>query len=299
MKKQMMLLINPVAGRGLVKAGLGETLEIFYNGGYVPTVYFTEYAGHAKELAFQHGGSYELLVCLGGDGTLSDVMSGLSQLPEHPPIGYIPMGTANDVATTLGLSHNPARAARAIVSGSALPYDLGRMSSGDTFSYVAAFGVFTDVSYQTRQQAKQALGHLAYVFEGMTRLKKLRSYKAHIEYDGGVIDEELCFGGVTNSTSIAGLVRLDDSLVSLGDGKFEVILIKRPTSVAGLNGILSGILTRNYNNEYVTVLQTSRVRFTFDEPVAWTRDGENGGEHTDITLKCLPHMHSIITDPRT
>lgn len=294
MKKHMMLLINPVAGRGLVKSGLGDTLEIFYNGGYIPTIYFTEYAGHARELAIEHGGRYDLLVCLGGDGTLSDVMSGLAQLPEHPPIGYIPMGTANDVATTLGLSHNPIKAAHTIVSGEAIPYDLGQLSSGETFSYIAAFGAFTEVSYQTRQQVKQTLGHLAYVFEGMSRLTKLRHYKTHVEYDGGVIDEDLCFGGVTNSTSVAGLVRLDDSLVGLGDGKFEIILIKTPTSVAGLNSILSGILARNYNNEYVTVLQTSRVRFTFEEPVAWTRDGENGGEHNDITLECLPHMHDII-----
>lgn len=298
MKKSMMLLINPVAGRGLMRTGLGEALEVFYNGGYIPSVYFTEYAGHAKTLAREHGGNYDLFVCLGGDGTLSDCMSGLSELPERPPIGYIPMGTANDVATTLGLSHNPIRAARMIVSGEPIPYDLGRMDTGETFSYIAAFGAFTEVSYQTRQQAKQALGHLAYIFEGMSHLPKLRHYKTHVEYDGGVIDDDLCFGGVTNSTSVAGLVRLDDSLVGLGDGKFEIILIKTPTNVSDLNGILSGVLRRNYNNEYVTVLQSSRVRFTFEEPVAWTRDGENGGEHAEITLECLPQMHNIIVEKK-
>lgn len=294
MKKHMMLLINPVAGRGLVKTNFGEALEVFYSGGYIPTVYFTEYAGHARELARDFGGDYDLLVCLGGDGTLSDVMSGLAELPEHPPIGYIPIGTANDVATTLGLSHNLLRAARDIVNGRAIPYDLGLMSSGETFSYVAAFGAFTDVSYQTSQQVKQALGHLAYILEGMTRLTKLKHYKTRVEYDGGIIEEDLCFGGVTNSTSVAGLVRLDDSLVGLGDGKFELILIRTPTSVIGLNSIISGILSRNYNNEYVTVLQTSKVRFTFEEPVPWTRDGEDGGMHDQITLKCLPNMHKII-----
>lgn len=296
MKKSMMLLINPVAGRGLMKTGLGETLEVFYNGGYLPTVYFTEYAGQAKELAAKHGGSHELVVCLGGDGTLSDVMSGLSALKEPPPIGYIPTGTANDVATTLGLSRDPIRAANTIISGRAIPYDLGRISTGETFSYVSAFGAFTEVSYQTRQQAKQALGHLAYIFEGMTHLPKLTHYSTTVEYDNGVIEDELCFGGVTNSTSVAGLVRLDDSLVGLGDGRFEVILIKRPKNVNDLNGIISGILLRNYNNEYVTVLQSRRVRFTFTKPVSWTRDGENGGCHTDITLECLPSIHRIIVD---
>jgi diacylglycerol kinase family enzyme len=130
----------------------------------------------------------------------------------------------------------------------------------------------------------------------MTRLTKLRHYNTRVEYDGGVFEGDLCFGGVANSTSVAGLVRLDDDLVSLSDGKFEIILIKTPKNVIDLNRITSGVLSRNYDNNFVTVLQSSRVTFTFEEPVAWTRDGENGGEHTSITLECMPCHHRIIVD---
>lgn len=296
MKKNMLLLINPVAGRGALKAGLGEALEVFYCAGYVPTIRFTECAGDARRIAAEYGEGPDLIVCLGGDGTLSDVMSGLYKLEKRPPIGYIPTGTANDVASTLSLSRNLVKAANTIISGRELPYDLGKFGDSETFSYIAAFGAFTEVSYSTSQDLKQALGHLAYILEGMAQLPKLKHHITRVEYDDGVIEEDLCFGGVTNSTSVAGLVRLDDNLVGLSDGKFETILIKNPKSVADMNSIISGILLRNYNNEYVTVLQSSHIRFTFDEPVAWTRDGENGGMHQDITLQCLPHVHRIIVD---
>lgn len=290
------MLINPVAGRGTLKSGLGEVLETFYLGGYIPSVYFTEGPGDARRIAAERGGDYDIVVCLGGDGTLSDVMGGLAVVPDRPPIGYMPMGTANDVATTLKLSHNALTAANTVINGKEIPYDFGKFGDSGTFSYIAAFGAFTDVSYQTKQEAKRAFGHLAYIFEGMTRLTKLRHYNTRVEYDGGVFEGDLCFGGVANSTSVAGLVRLDDDLVSLSDGKFEIILIKTPKNVIDLNRITSGVLSRNYDNNFVTVLQSSRVTFTFEEPVAWTRDGENGGEHTSITLECMPCHHRIIVD---
>lgn len=290
------MLINPVAGRGTLKSGLGEVLETFYLGGYIPSVYFTEGPGDARRIAAERGGDYDIVVCLGGDGTLSDVMGGLAVVPDRPPIGYMPMGTANDVATTLKLSHNALAAANTVINGKEIPYDFGKFGDSGTFSYIAAFGAFTDVSYQTKQEAKRAFGHLAYIFEGMTRLTKLRHYNTRVEYDGGVFEGDLCFGGVANSTSVAGLVRLDDDLVSLSDGKFEIILIKTPKNVIDLNRITSGVLSRNYDNNFVTVLQSSRVTFTFEEPVAWTRDGENGGEHTSITLECMPCHHRIIVD---
>ncbi len=296
MRKDMMLLVNPVAGRGTLRNGFGEMLETFYKGGYLPTVYFTEHAGQARELAAAYGERYELLVCLGGDGTLSDVMSGLVTLGKKPKIGYIPMGTANDIATTLGLSHNVTKAAQTILKGRALPYDVGSFGDGTYFSYIAAFGAFTEVSYETRQERKQALGHLAYLLEGLARLPKLSSYHTRIEYDEGVIEEDLCFGGVTNSTSVAGLVRLDSSLVQLGDGRFEVILVRTPKTVGDLNKILSGIMAKNYNNEHILLLQSRKVRFTFDRPVAWTRDGESGGQRQKVQLENLCSAVEIYVD---
>ena len=225
------------------------------------------------------------MACIGGDGTLSEVVSGLMQVPNPPPLGYIPMGTTNDVASTLGLPKNAIDAALRIVTGTPTEFDVGSFGDKDYFTYIAAFGAFTAVSYETPQNEKQALGHLAYLLEGMSRLNRIDHYRARVEYEGGVIDGDFIFGGVSNSTSVAGMVRLRKDLVSLGDGLSEVLLIRNPQKVGDLSRIISGVLSQNYDSENVILFQSKELRFTFEEPVAWTRDGEAGGVTTDVTLK--------------
>ena len=198
--KRLFFIINPVAGRGMYKQGLGEALFTLHSAGYEPTLRFTTRAGEAIELARLSAG-YDLVCCLGGDGTLSEVTSGLMSLApeERPPIGYFPLGTANDVATTLKLPKNdPAAVARRIAEGSPLAWDIGVFGEDRYFTYVAAFGAFTDVSYETPQQSKQALGHLAYLLEGMNRLPKLPHYRTRVELDSSVVEGDYIFGGVTN-----------------------------------------------------------------------------------------------------
>lgn len=284
MPKKLMLLINPAAGKGGYKTGLGEVLETFYRGGYLPEVYFTSAPGDAAVLTERYAGGYDLLSCIGGDGTLSEVISGMMHLDTAPPLGYIPMGTANDVATTLKLSRNAPEAARQIMSGTPRDFDVGQFGDGEFFTYIAAFGAFTDVSYETPQQQKRAFGQLAYIFEGMSRLTKLSSYITKVEYDGGIMKGDFIFGGVTNSTSIAGMVRLSDSIVDLGDGLFEVILVRNPKSVISTNHILASLISQDYSHDEVVVLKSSRAKFTFKEPVAWTRDGESGGSFSEIEI---------------
>lgn len=294
MQKPLMFIINPVAGKGGIKSGLSGTLETFYKGGYLPTIYFTAGKGDAIRLAKEHGPNYDLVVCAGGDGTLSEVVSGLVTLKTPPLLGYIPIGTANDVATTLNLSRNPVKAAQNIINGRPIPLDVGKFGDDAYFTYIAAFGAFTDVSYETPQESKQALGHLAYILEGMSRLIKLTHYRCTIEYDGGVIQDDLVFGAVTNSTSVAGLIRLDGSVVELGDGLFEVILVRNPKSVLDMNSIVADILSRNYQGEKFTLFHSKKIRFTFNEPVAWTRDGESGGVHRDVCLENLQAPINIL-----
>jgi len=192
------------------------------------------------------------------------------------------MGTANDVAATLGLSRDPVQAARTIVNGHPIDLDVGSFGGDGFFTYVAAFGAFTEVSYETPQESKQALGHLAYVLEGMSRLPYITPYRTRVEYDGGVIEEDLVFGGVTNATSVAGLVKLDASAVELGDGLFEVLLVKQPANLIQMSEIFNGLKNMQYSSQSVTVLHCKSVRFSFDAPVAWTRDGESGGRYRDI-----------------
>ena len=286
MPEKMMLLVNPAAGKGLARDVLGDVLETFCRGGWQPTVFMTQGRGDAPRLVREHAADYDMVVCLGGDGTLSETVSGLMQLDTVPPVlGYIPMGTANDVATTLGLPKVPAKAAAAILEGKPYPLDIGCMNAENYFTYIAAFGALTDVSYETRQESKQALGLLAYLLEGLAALPKVTPMRARVEWDGGVQEDEYIFCGVTNSTSVAGMVRLDKDIVSLSDGLFEVILVKNPRSITSLSAIALDILGKKYQDPHVQVLHSSKVRFVCEAPVKWTRDGEAGGVHADVTLE--------------
>ena len=286
--KSLLVIVNPVAGRGMYRQGLGEALHILYSAGYVPTVRFTTRAGEAVDLAAEGGAHYDALCCLGGDGTLSDVVTGLMRVPagQRPPLGYFPLGTANDVATTLRLPKNdPAAAARRMVESAPRPWDVGYMGSGRYFTYVAAFGAFTDVSYETSQQSKQALGHLAYLLEGVNRLAKLPHYQTRVELDGQALEGNFIFGGVTNSTSVAGLVKLDQNLVSLDDGLFEVSLVRFPESLADMNKLMAEVAARKYDGEMFSIRRSQRVRFIFAESVPFTRDGEPGGSYEDLLIE--------------
>lgn len=295
--KNLLVIVNPVAGRGMYRQGLGEALHILYSAGYLPTVVFTPRAGEAVDLAAGRAADFDALCCLGGDGTLSDVVTGLMRLPPEarPPLGYFPLGTANDVATTLRLPKNdPAAAARRMVESPPRPWDVGDMGGGRYFTYVAAFGAFTDVSYETSQQSKQTLGHLAYLLEGMNRLPHLPHYAAHVELDGRAEEGDFIFGGVTNSTSVAGLVKLDQNLVSLDDGLFEVSLVRFPANLSDMNRLMGEVAARKYDGEMFSIRRAESVRFTFAEEVPFTRDGEPGGSYASITIKNAPSAIHLL-----
>ncbi len=290
--KKMMLLINPNAGKGQYKASLAGVLNVLSNSGIIPSVFYTLRSGHAVELIRDHASEYDMVGCIGGDGTLSEVVAGIMKLGSDIPIGYIPMGTANDVAKTLGLdSKQPLASAKRIADGSPMDYDVGVFGPDNYFTYIAAFGAFTEVSYATPQEAKHTLGHMAYMLEAIKSLPKLSGKKAIIEYDDGVIRDEFIFGAITNSTSVAGLLKLDSSKVSLSDGMFEVLLIRMPQAIKDLNEIITSILSNNFDQNNVVFLKSREVRIMFEEPVAWTRDGEDGGLHQDI---CIFNHHNGV-----
>lgn len=295
--KKLLFIVNPMAGKSAYKNNFGEALLNLHKGGYLPTVRFTSARGDAMQIAKNESPEYDIVCCLGGDGTLSEVMEGLVQLPENErrPIGYIPLGTANDVATTLGLpKNNIFHAVDRILEGKTIDFDVGTFGEGSSFTYVAAFGAFTDVSYETPQQEKQALGHLAYVLEGMMRLPKISSNFVRIEYEGGVIEDEFLFGGLVNSTSVAGFIHLNSEQIKLDDGLFELILVRNPKSVSELRQIVKALMNQNYDTPFFRIIPTPYAKFIFDKPVAWTRDGEEGGTWSEIEFRNLNKAVQII-----
>ena len=280
-----MLIINPVAGRGGFKYFFGEAMQVLARVGMQPNLFFTSGRGDATELAKNYAADYDLVACIGGDGTLSEVLAGLMKIPNPPPVGYFPMGTANDVATTLGLPKNDTvGAAKRILSGIPHPFDVGGFGEHDYFAYIAAFGAFTEVSYATPQDQKRALGHLAYVLQGAAQLGKIEKIQTRVEYDDGVFEGELVYGSMSNSTSVAGIVHLREEMVSLGDGMSELVLVRDPGTIDAYGELAAAVLSRSFDSDKLIILHTKKAKFIFEKPIAWTRDGEAGGLHQEIEL---------------
>ena len=290
-----MLVINPNAGKGGYKNALGEALKTLDHGGYRTTLYFTSGPREATELVKHFAPKYDVVACMGGDGTLSEVVSGLVTLPSPPPLGYFPMGTTNDVARTLNLPVNDSvSAAMRMLNGKPHEFDVGLFGDDKYFAYIAAFGAFTDIPYVTPQDQKKWLGHLAYVLQGAQQLNKIEPIHAVIEHDNGTVEADFLYGSMSNSTSVAGIMKLPEQLVCLGDGISELVLVKNPVKISALPMMLESVISQRFDNENVLVLHTKKARFSFDYPVGWTRDGEEGGSFSNIELSNIPRAIQLI-----
>ena len=216
----------------------------------------------------------------------------MMQCEEKLPVGYVPAGSTNDFAGSLHIPKNMAKAARIIVEGRDFACDIGRFNH-DFFVYIAAFGIFTDVSYETRQDVKNVLGHMAYILEGMKRISGIQSYSMRVECNSQVIEGDFIFGMITNSTSVGGFKRITGKYVQLDDGEFEVTLIKRPSNPMELNTIMAALLSQNINTDLMYCFKASSLRFESGEEVAWTLDGEFGGRHSEVEIENLRQAMSI------
>lgn len=295
-EKRLLLILNPMAGKRLAQSKLYEIIDRFVKEGYEVTVHPTQSRGDATAQVLQKGERFCRIVCCGGDGTLNEVITGLEGLCIRPELGYIPTGTTNDFAQSLGFSKNPAQAAETAATGVPFPCDIGRF--GDRcFTYIAAFGAFTDVAYTTDQQAKNLFGGIAYFFEGVKRLGSIRSYPMEVVTETGMIQDEFIFGAVANSLSIAGHRGFFADDVSLNDGQFEVLLIRRPQTPADLNKIISDLLTQQFDQQQIRCFRASSISFRAAAPTAWTLDGEDGGGHLEASICCLPKAVTFIIDP--
>ena len=294
MKTPVMMIINPAAGRGGYKKNLPEALKMLSDAGCAVSVFFTERRGHATELAAEYGAGFEKLLVLGGDGTLAEAIAGLMSMEIRPQVGYIPIGTANDIARTVGLTKNDIlEGVRRFLKGEPRAFDTGRHDGG-YFNYVAAFGAFTEVSYGTPQEFKKQLGEAAYLIGAAKSLSKLKSRHVRVEYDGGELEGEFLYGGVSNAYSVGGVVDLPRDEIDLGDGLHELILVKKLPSAAALASLAAKVLSHDFSSEYIVILHTKRARFIFDEPETWSFDGEDGGAHSDISFENCPRAIQMI-----
>ncbi len=286
--KKLLFVMNPYAGTRKGVKFLADMIEIFNVGGYEVTVFMTTGPGICRELVLERGKDVDLVVCCGGDGTFNEALSGLLESGASTPVGYIPAGSTNDFAASLGLSSDLRQAARDIVEGEVVEYDAGSFG-GRTFSYVASFGIFTKASYSTPQGLKNALGHTAYVLQGVTELAQLRTYHAKFTLpDGCSVEDDFIFGAISNSTSMAGILTLDPKQVDMQDGKFEVMLIRKPKDIIELTDCIVALQKQQYNCKIMTFLSTNAVTVTAPQDMDWTLDGERELGQEQIQVECLP-----------
>lgn len=287
MNQKMLFLVNPKAGQQELRTGLMDILQVFTAGGYDVTVHPTQGPKDVTAQIVQAGPQYDLVTCAGGDGTLNEAVSGLMRLEpdRRPPLGYIPGGTVNDVAATLGLSRTPVEAARDIVRGRPYAIDTGSFGSDQWFTYVAGFGAFTDVAYQTPQQDKRIFGRLAYLANGVQSLGSIKPIPMRMTVEDRVIEDEVLLGLVCSTTSVGGFRPKKDMGVRLDDGLSEVVVAKNITTLADLNALGTLLLKREFDPHFFYTFQTSRVRFEFPAPVKWTLDGEFGGSIRDVEIQ--------------
>lgn len=277
--KKILFIYNPKSGKAKIRNHLLDIIDVFANAGYLVTAYPTKYQGDAIAAVRDRGkGNFDLVVCSGGDGTLDEVVTGMMQSEEKLPIGYIPAGSTNDFAKNLGISNNMVDAARSIVEGKGFLCDIGKFN-GDAFVYIAAFGLFTEVSYATEQNLKNALGHTAYILEGVKSLSSVKTYKMKFESEELCTEGEFIYGMISNSTSVGGFKNITAKDIELDDGKFEVTLVKVPSNLAELNNIGMSLVTRKFDSECVFCFKTSKLRIESEGEVSWTLDGEFGGNH--------------------
>ena len=283
--KRLLFIYNPHAGKELLKPRVSDIVDIFVKAGYEVVIYPTQsYRDAYRKVQETESEDYDLVVCSGGDGTLDEVVTGMMSRKKRVPIGYIPTGTTNDFANSLHIPRNLLEAADNAVNGEIFPCDIGGFNDG-TFVYIAAFGLFTDVSYETKQEMKNVLGHLAYVLEGTKRLFNVPAYRIKFTHDGESVEDEFIFGMVTNSRSVGGFRNMIGKQVVFDDGLFEVTLIKRPKNPLELQEIIAALLIEQIDTKYMYTFKTGEIAFESLEEIPWTLDGEYGGSHDEVIIR--------------
>ncbi|MDD7220160.1 MAG: YegS/Rv2252/BmrU family lipid kinase [Clostridia bacterium] len=284
MGKKMLFIFNPKAGKGKIKSNLLDIVDIFNKGGYEVIIYSTQKPRDAYEKAKEYDGKVDLIVCSGGDGTLDEVVTGVMEKDSSVPIGYIPAGSTNDFANSLFMPKSMKKAAEMIMEEELYHCDIGKFNN-ESFTYIAAFGLFTDVAYETDQDLKNILGHVAYLLEGVKRLFDIKSYHMKIESKELEVEDDFIFGMVTNSRSVGGFKNLTGKNVDMNDGLFEVTMITMPKTPLELQEIMTAMLTAEDNTDLIYSFKSAKITISSQEAVSWTLDGEFGGEQTKVEIQ--------------
>ena len=297
MDKKNLIIMNPFSGKREANKYLTDIIDIFTKGGYMTTILTTTERGDGTVYASRYAGEFDLITCIGGDGTFNEVVAGLLDSGERVPVGYIPAGSTNDFANSLKLSSNILKATEDIVKGRLKTLDIGSFN-GRKFSYVASFGAFTQTSYSTPQSVKNMLGHLAYILEGATSLTSIKPQHLKIEANGMPSEDDYIFGAISNSTSLAGILTLDPQYVDMNDGLFELLLVRSPKNPIELAEIVYMLTTQNYESNKITFVNADSFTIYADENMDWSLDGEYQEGCERIEIENLHNAIDIVVNDK-
>lgn len=298
MKSSAILVIhNPVSGRRKKNKTAIRQIQCLFAGFDHVTIVYTDKQESTRDLLQRHGKNADLIVCSGGDGTLSEVVSATIFLDMQIPICHVPIGTTNDLAKTLKLPLNIKKALALAESGTPLWLDSGLFNGTKHFIYVAAFGAFVNTAYNTRQSLKNKLGYIAYLLNSIRNMDTVKPYAAVVEADGQSIEGDFLLGYVSNSLSVAGLLKPKAGNGCLCDGKLDLCLVRFPNHIRSFVRIVRAVLQNKVGHtDDIIQLCAQRITITFALPVAWTLDGEQAGVHQTITIKALERSHQIMCE---
>lgn len=298
-EKKLLIIANPCSGKAKIKNDLLKIVQIFSNADYEVTVYPTKSRGDATVKAESlKQDEFDRIVVCGGDGTLNEVITGIMHSGIKCTLGYIPLGTLNEWSSGLKISRNAIKAAEDVVIGAETDLDIGKFDD-KYFSYTASFGAFTDASYSAPQEIKNVLGQAAYFFQGIKSLSNIKPIHLKFICDDREIEGDFLFGAVSNSMSVGGIVKFSDSVVKLNDGKFEVLLIKNPTSILQFQSIVDGILRKDLERDGIEFFHAHEVTVTGGADVVWTLDGEYAEGKDAVTLTNMPSAIHLIVPQNT
>jgi YegS/Rv2252/BmrU family lipid kinase len=288
--KKVIIILNPAAGKKKSKGTLFDIVSRFCAEGWTVSAQTTLYAGHAVEIAANACGNYDLIVCVGGDGTLNEVITGIMKKNGDIEVGYVPCGSTNDFARSLGIPTVVPRTVEGIITSEAAALDVGRFNDR-YFSYIASFGAFTSTSYNTPQSMKNTLGHMAYILAAVGDISKIHRCHMKLSHDGEEYEDDFIFASVSNSTSVAGVVKLDRDIVDLTDGLFEVILARYPANPPEVSRIIHGLTSSNFSDPLFRFFKTAKISFDTEEDVPWSLDGEYQESVPHIEIE---NVHSAL-----
>lgn len=286
-KNKLLLVLNPVAGKGYGKNKLFAIVDIFSKYGYIVSVMLTSPNGETEKAVANQANDYDIIVAVGGDGTLNEVVNGILSSKSDVPLGYIPLGSTNDFGNSLNLPKKIEDACKKIVESEPKWLDLGRFGNKN-FTYIACSGLFSSVSYMTSQQLKNVLGHGAYVIKGLSEIAQTKGTFYSIELDGETIEGDFWFVGVSNTLRAGGLSFYKKGEVDFDDGYFELNILKAPKNILSGTLILTDLFAFKTQNENFIKKKVKRAVIRTETPQTWSIDGENGGEKSEVTIEVCP-----------